>query len=209
MARVPGVLLGVALLVAAAPLHAQQKPWHDQWYWGVQGGAHRYFTPTNRWQTGYTAGVNWLITGRRMGLFVGYDQILYDNATSVVTDPATGVSTNVQFDNGRYLRGNLLAMPLQGRFQFMLGAGFVIHNISDAVAANAAAQPLVDDASTRAFWNIMSGVNFMMGDRAAIYFHYEFIPSTNNFLLTAEQHTLAGGIRYTFGSRKEAVSTAP
>lgn len=211
MARVPGVLLGVALLTVAAPLSAQQasEPWVNQWFWGVQGGATRFKTPEGSasWETGYAFGAHWLITGRRMGLYMSYDQLLYDDARSIVTDPTTGVATNVQFDNGRYFQADLLAIPLKGSFQPMVGVGLTIHHISDAVAANAAAQDLVDVASSRAFFNIMGGVQMMLGRRAAVYINYQFVPSTSNFLLNAEQHVFGGGLRYSFGSRKEDVTT--
>lgn len=216
MARVPGVLLGVALFVVAAPLSAQQQPWHDQWFWGAQGGVHRYFTPVNRWETGYTIGGHWLITGRRMGLYMSYDQILYDNGQSVVNDETSGTGSRmVTFDNGRYLQADLLAMPLNGPLQVILGAGFTIHNISDASVQGTFATPadrdfsqaLVDDAATRAFWNLMLGFNLMLGSRAAFFAHYEFVPSTDNFLITSEQHTLQAGLRYSFGGRREDIST--
>jgi len=47
----------------------------------------------------------------------------------------------------------------------------------------------------------------MLGRRAAAYINYEFVPSTSNFLLNAEQHVFGGGLRYSFGSRKEDVTT--
>jgi len=218
MARVPGVLLGVAMLCAVAPVSAQTEPWVDQWYWGAQAGAHRFRTPeaSASWETGYTFGAHWLITGKRMGLYMSYDHILYDDALSVISDPTSGTGTrSVQFDNGRYVQADLIAMPLKGSIQFMIGAGFTIHNISDATVQGTFATPddlafsqeLVDDASTRAFFNIMSGVQLMLGRRAAVYVSYEFVPSTDNFLLSSEQHTLGGGIRYTFGGRKEEVTS--
>jgi len=218
MARVPGVLLGVAMLCAVAPVSAQTEPWVDQWYWGAQVGAHRFRTPEGSvsWETGYTFGAHWLITGKRMGLYMSYDHILYDDALSVISDPTSGTGTrSVQFDNGRYVQADLIAMPLKGSIQFMIGAGFTIHNISDATVQGTFATPddlafsqeLVDDASTRAFFNIMSGVQLMLGRRAAVYVSYEFVPSTDNFLLSSEQHTFGGGIRYTFGGRKEEVTS--
>jgi len=218
MAKVPGVLLGVAILCAAAPLSAQDAPWVNQWYWGAQGGAVRFKTPdpSASWETGYTFGAHWFITGSRMGLYMSYDHILYDSALSVISDPtsATG-ARSVQFDNGRYLQADLIAMPLKGAMQLMIGAGFTIHNISDASVQGTFATPedqaysqaLVKDAATRAFFNIMGGLQFLLGPRAAVYISYEFISSTENFLLSAEQHTFGGGIRYSFGGRKEDVTT--
>ena len=38
MARVTGILLGLALLCGAASLQAQQRPWYDQWFWGISDG---------------------------------------------------------------------------------------------------------------------------------------------------------------------------
>ncbi|MDH4044857.1 MAG: porin family protein [Gemmatimonadota bacterium] len=218
MAKVPGVLLGVAML-CAAPLSAQDAPWVNQWYWGAQGGAVRFKTPdpSASWETGYTFGAHWFITGSRMGLYMSYDHILYDSALSVISDPTSGTGVrSVQFDNGRYIQADLIAMPLKGAMQLMIGAGFTIHNISDASVQGTFATPedqaysqaLVKDAATRAFFNIMGGLQFLLGPRAAVYVSYEFISSTENFLLSAEQHTFGGGIRYSFGGRKEEVTTS-
>jgi hypothetical protein len=217
MARVTGMLFGVALLCGAAPLHGQQRPWHDQWFWGAEGGVQFYETPTTTSaQTAVTFGGHWLITGSRMGLLMSYDQILYNNATSVVSDPTSGTGTrSVQFDNGRYIQADLLAMPLKGPLQVMLGAGITIHSITDATVQGTFAAPgdqeysqsLANDAATRAFFNMIFGFNLMLGSKAAFFAHYEFVPSTKTFLINSEQHNLVGGLRYSFGSRKEDVTT--
>jgi hypothetical protein len=218
MAKVPGVLLGAALLCVAGPLAAQDAPWVDRWFWGAQAGVIRFRTPeaSASWETGYTFGAHWLITARRMGLHLSYDHLLYDNALSVVQDPSSGTGTRtVQFDNGRYVQADLLAMPLKGTIQVLLGVGVTIHNISDATVQGTFATPedqaysqlLVQDAATRAFFNIMGGAQMMIGGRAALYATYEFMPATENFLLSDEQHAFVAGIRYSFGSRKEEVTT--
>jgi hypothetical protein len=218
MARVPGVLFGAALLCVATPVAAQNAPWVDQWFWGAQGGAYRFRTPeaSASWETGYTFGIHWLITGRRMGLQMSYDHILYDDALSVIQDPTSGTGTRtVQFDNGRYLQAELLAMPLKGTIQALLGVGLTLHSISDATVMGTFATPedqaysqdLAEDAASRAFFNIMGGLQMMLGRKAAFYVSYEFVPSTSNFLLSDEQHLFVGGIRYSFGGRKEEVTT--
>jgi opacity protein-like surface antigen len=212
------MFLGVALLCVATPLAAQEEPWVDQWFWGAQAGVTRFRTPeaSASWETGYAFGAHWLITGRRMGLYMSYDQLLYDDALSTISDPTSGTGTRtVQFDVGRYIQADLLAMPLKGTFQVTAGVGFTIHNISDASVQGSFATPedlaysqsLVDDASTRAFFNIMGGVQMMLGRRAAVYISYEFVPSTTDFLLSGEQHTFGGGLRYSFGGRREEVTT--
>jgi len=220
MARVRGILLGVALLGIAAPLAAQSQPWVDQWFWGLQGAAYRFRTPEGSasWETGYTIGANWLITGRGMGLYLGFDHIVYNHARSQVADPtsATGVRF-VDFHTGNYLTADLIAMPLKGKYQVMLGAGVKVHNIRDATAVGPFATPadqeysqgLADDAASKALFNIMGGLQVLVSRRLAAYVTYEFIPEARNFLLSDEQHLLSGGLRYSFGSRKEEVSTIP
>jgi hypothetical protein len=218
MAKVPGMLLGAALLCVAAPLAAQGTPWVDQWFWGVQGGVTRFRTPeaSASWETGYTFGAHWLITGKRMGLQLSYDHLLYDDALSVMQDPTSGTGTRtVQFDNGRWFQAHLLAMPLRGSIQVLAGVGLTIHHISDASVQGTFATPedqafsqqLAQDAASRAFFNMLGGVQMMMGNKAALYVSYEFIPATDNHLLSDEQHAFTTGIRYSFGSRKEDVTT--
>jgi hypothetical protein len=204
------------MLATTAPLHAQDRAWHDQWFWGAQGGVTRFKTATAGWESAFAFGGHWLITGTRMGLYLSYDQLLYDSATSVITDPSSGTGARtVQFDNGRYIQADLLAMPLQGNLQFVLGAGITIHNISDAsvqgtfatAADHEFSQALAEDAATRAFFNVIGGFNLMVGSRLGVFANYQFISSARDFLVTSEQHAFWGGLRYSFGGRREEVTT--
>jgi hypothetical protein len=211
--------VALGALLAAAPLQAQGTGWRNQWFWGIHGGVSAYKTPTTGGtQLAIDVGGHWLITGKRMGLYLAYDQLFYPNgpvaATSQIADPTSGTGTrDVTFDQGRYIQGDLLAIPLNGPLQIYVGAGFTIQNITDAAPMGSFATPddqafsqgLVDDAASRAFLNLMGGFQLLLQGRYAVFGTYEFVPSARNFLLTSEQHVFSGGMRISFGSRREAV----
>jgi hypothetical protein len=210
------VLGGALLLAAAAPARAQTSPWQDMWFWGAQGGINLYKTATSTaTETAFTVGGHWLITGKRSGLYLSYDQVLYDNALGRVNDVTSGTGTrDVQFDNGRLIHADLLAIPIDGNLQLMLGAGVTIHQISDPVVQGTFATPgdqsfsqsVAEDAAIRAFWNLLAGFQLQFGGRFALFGHYQFMPSASGFLVTSEQHTLAGGLRIALSGRIEDIT---
>jgi hypothetical protein len=120
---------------------------------------------------------------------------------------------DVQFDQGRYIQGDLLAIPLNGPLQIYVGAGFTIQNITDAVPMGsfatpgdqAASQALVNDAASRAFVNFMGGFQLLLQGKFAVFGSYEFIPSASNFLLTSQQHVFSGGVRIALSGGREDV----
>jgi hypothetical protein len=214
------VLGGALLLALAAPAQGQDQGWQDLWFWGTQVGLTAYKTPTTGGtQLAITAGAHWLITGKRSGLFLAYDQIIYPNgpvdATSRINDPGSATGTrDVQFDNGRFIQADLVAIPLNGHLQVLVGAGVLLHQISDPVpmgtfaspADQAASQSLVNDAAMRAFGNLLASFQLRFGSRFAFFGTYRFIPSASGFLITAEQHSLTSGFRIALSSRTEEVS---
>jgi hypothetical protein len=218
MRRLPGVVVLGALL-AAAPLHAQGTGWQNEWFWGVHGGVSAYKTPTSGGtQLAIDVGGHWLITGRRMGVYLAYDQLFYPNgpvpATSQIADPTSGTGVrDVQFDQGRYIQGDLLAIPLNGPLQIYVGAGFTIHNVTDAVPMGSFATPddqaysqsLVDVAASRGFLNLMGGFQLLLQGRFAVFGNYEYIPSASNTLFTSEQHVFSGGVRIALSGRREDI----
>ncbi len=222
MRRLPGVLLAGALLVTVAvPASAQDEAgWQNMWFWGVHSSVGAYKTATSG-GTEFHVGVggHWFITGKRAGLYLAYDQLFYPNgpaspANGRIADftSATGFR-DVQWDQGRYIKADLIAIPLRGYFQVLAGAGVLIHQISDPVALGTFASPadqdfsqfLVEEAATRAFWNLMVGFQLRLGSQLALAGTYEFIPSARDFLITAEQHVLTGYLRVALGSRREDV----
>jgi hypothetical protein len=213
------LVLGGGLLVAlAAPAAAQQTAkWQDMWFWGAQGGVLIYQTAaTAGSEAAFTVGGHWLITGRRSGLYLSYDQIIFDNKIGRVPDGSSPSGTrDVQFDNGRLVQGSLVAIPIDGNFQVIAGAGVTLYQISDPVPqgtfASAGDQEVArinaEQQAMRAFWNLMGGFQFQLGGRFAIFGHYQFMPSARNFLITSETHSFFGGIRLALSGRKEAITT--
>jgi hypothetical protein len=187
------------------------------WFWGAQGGLLVYKTAaTAGSQTAFSIGGHWLITGRRSGLYLGYDQIIFDNKLGRVDDPssATGVR-DVQFDNGRLVQGDLVAIPIDGNLQIIVGAGVTLYQISDPVVQGTFASPsdqalsqaVAEDAAMRASWNIMAGGQLQFGGRFALFGHYQFMPSARGFIITAETHSFFGGLRIALSGRREEIST--
>lgn len=212
MRRLSGILVAAVLLsVTAGPALAQADAWQRKWYWGAQSGVFFYSTPTNSTDAAVGIGAHWLITGRRSGLYVALDQFFYPGgSTSQVADgTAPGGFRAVSFESGRRLQANLLAIPSDGTFQFYIGGGIAINQITDATAqgtTNQAIQETVEERATRAFAIGTAGFQLRMGGWA-IYGQYQYSPSSKNFLITSEQHALTGGIRVILGSSHEDVTT--
>lgn len=219
MRTLGSLVLGGALLASSAvPAAAQTGKWQDMWFWGAQGGFTVYKTAQNPAanRTAFTVGGHWLITGKRAGLYLSYDQILYNNRLGRINDATSATGTrDIQFDNGRLVQGDLVAIPIDGNLQVIAGAGVTIHQISDPVAQGTfaspadqeAAQAIAENAAIRAFWNLMLGFQFQLGGRFAIFGHYQFMPSARGFLISAEQHTFFGGLRLALSRRSEDITS--
>ncbi len=213
MRRLSGILVGGLLVtMTAGPALAQADAWQRKWYWGAQSGAFFYSTPTVSSQTAFSVGGHWLITGRRSALYFAIDQIFFPNgATSEVADgTAPGGMRAVTFDSGRRIQAGLIAIPSDGKLQVFLGGGIAIHQITDATAQGSTDSALlqrVEQASTRAFAFGIAGVQLRFSRKWALFGSYQYMPSSNNFLITSEQHALTGGLRVAIGPSHEAVTS--
>lgn len=211
----------VALL--ASPAAAQRK--HDrsfQWYWGGQGGVFTYRTLLQPFYYDPIAGGHWLITASRTALYVAYEQAWFlTDATTVVADPAsTGTPTipagfrEVIFGDMRRLMMGVLAFPLQKRIEPYLGGGFALMQVLNPIVDCSAcvtlgevaeAQDRAEDASSKAFFWVMGGIQISQG-RLALFGQYFATSSSQRFLIDGSTHTLQGGLRYSLGTSKEGVT---
>src|SRR5438477_468937 len=75
-----------------------------------------------------------------------------------------------------------------------------------AFISKTATQPYVHEASSRAFFWIMGGLQINYSSKLNVFAHYLMTSSAPNFLLQSNTHSLQGGIRYSLGTSKEGVA---
>lgn len=219
MRIVSGVALAAVLAtLTAAPALGQDTGWQDRWYWGAQGTFFRYKTPTNaHWQTAYGVGGSWFITKRQGGLYLAFDQMLFDEGTTSAVSNGlapTGFTT-VQFDRSQRWQALVYAVPWSGAFQLYLGVGFELHNVTNADTVSTgsettqeiqAALVAIEQARSAAFLAMAGGIQLSLG-RLAVYGDYHYMPASNSFLITSSQHAFLAGIRFALTSSRTEVTT--
>jgi opacity protein-like surface antigen len=193
-----------------------------RWYWGAQAGGFAYKTNDQGYVMDPVVGVHWLITGKRTALYIGGEQaFLLTDSRATVVDPSTGSAHDVTFDQVRRLFAGLLAFPLQRHVEPFGGIGLAIVNVENPTAdcsgstttsvcsspADASnAEALAQSAGSKAVGWALVGLQINIG-KLAVYGQYAVSSAANNFLLTGAQHTIQGGLRYSFGSSKEDVTS--
>ena len=201
-----GILLATLLLAAQTiPAAAQDRSWQKKWSWGAQGGAYLFSAGGN--QVGYSAGGHWWITAGRSALYLAFDQLFFDEVTTLQINTGQQVS----FSTGQRIQATVYAVPTDGKLQVFLGGGFAIHLITDA-------QPLapfnsgldfaaVESAATEAFLVLSGGLQARFLNRWALFGQYQYMPPSDGFIIRSQQHVFNVGLRYQLTHAEEIVST--
>jgi len=193
-----------------------------RWYWGATAGGFAYKTNDQGYFIDPMIGVHWLITAKRTALYLGGDQaFLLTSARATVVDQNTGSAHDVTFDQIRRLFIGLMAFPLQQHIEPFAGIGVGLMTIQNPTAdcsgvtptaicaspADAAnAEALAQSAGSKAIGWAIGGVQINVG-KLAVFGQYMVNSAANNFLLSGATHTFQGGIRYSFGSAKEDITS--
>jgi opacity protein-like surface antigen len=195
-----------------------------QWYWGAQGGAFVYKTNVQPYYYDPVIGGHWLITARRTALYVAYEQalfltdanaVIFDNASSGCSVGAGVPCRDVAFHDMRRLMFGVLAFPAQKVIEPFAGGGFALMQVLNPVVdcpscTNSeinAADDLVHDAASKAFFWVMGGLQINYSTKLNVFAHYLITSSAQGFLIEGNTHTIQGGIRYSLGSSKEGITS--
>jgi opacity protein-like surface antigen len=213
-------LVAIALVRPAAGQVPEDRS--HRWYWGATVGGFAYKTNDQGYFIDPIMGVHWLITGKRTALYIGGEQaFLLTEARATVVDQNTGSAHDVTFDQVRRLFIGLMAYPLQQHIEPFAGVGVGLVTIQNptadcsgatqtAVCATPAdavnAEALAQSAGSKAVGWAIGGVQINVG-KLAVFGQYMVNSAANNFLLSGATHTFSGGIRYSFGSSKEDVTS--
>ena len=202
---------------------AQGRGWNTnfQWYWGAQGGAFISKTNTQPYVYDPIVGGHWLITSRRTALYVAYEQAIFlTDAQAVIFDPNSSSSSvgpdfrDVTFHDMRRIMFGVLAFPSQKVIEPFAGGGFALMQVlnptvdcsSCTLSEAVEADDRVHEASSRAFFWIMGGLQINYSSKLNVFAHYVMTSSAPTFLLQSNTHTLQGGIRYSLGTSKEGIT---
>lgn len=219
-------LITLAVALGAPAAHAQQpeEPMQDAWYWGGQAGVLLYQSidpasgTVRGTTTSLTFGGHWLITRRKVGLYMAFDQVSFDNGTtSGFINPfaATGFS-QATFTSMQRIQASLFALPMaQSPIQPYAGLGFALHNVTDATPVlggtptqselNFANENLPELAS-KAFAVLTGGLEIRLG-RLSAFGTYQYMPAGDRFLLVNAQHAFTTGLRYALSASIEEIGT--
>jgi hypothetical protein len=193
------------------------------WYWGAQGGAFVSKTNVQAYAYDPIVGGHWLITSRRTALYVAYEQAIFlAKAQAVIFDPSSSSSSvgsgfrDIQFKDVRRVMFGVLAYPSQKVIEPFGGGGFALMQVLNpeiscpsggcSTSEFAEASQRVRDASSRAFFWLMGGLQINYSSKLNVFAHYLMTSSAANFLLQSNTHSLQGGIRISMGSSKEGIT---
>ena len=201
------VLAGAALaFVAAAPLAAQNQDWQNQWYWGGKGGLLSYTLPSGTVNPTQFGG-EWLITGKRTGLYIGFSTSPTAQQDNFIVPKLSGGPYNIGFNGMRRIQIGVVVLPTNGFLQPYIGGGFVIETLTGAqfvgITPSTAQSNALSDAASGGFAMVMAGLQLRFGRRAAVFAHYQGSPQGRDFLLTGSSHSMEFGLRYAFLGAKE------
>ena len=193
-----------------------------QWYWGAQGGALIYKTNVQATVYDPMIGGHWMITAKRSALYVSYEQAaLLTDANAVIVDPASSTSSvgpgfrDVTFSSVRRLMMGLVAYPSQKVIEPFVGGGFALTQVLDPVVDCSScltlseafeAQSRAEDASSKAFFWMMGGLQINYSTKLNVFAHYVWTSASQGFLIEGVTHTVQGGIRYSLGTAKEGLT---
>ena len=219
MHRRQWIFTTLAAISFATPAFGQADTWQRKWYWGAEGGIYSYrdgLTSTRKFVP--AVGGHWLITGRRSALMIAFDQVLFKDSTQTAVADASAVTTGgirlVNFTTLRRIQAEVFAVPMDGPLQIMLGGGFTIHQITNAqpvgpfatLQESQNAYGVVSDASTKAYVVYAVGAQYRIS-RLAVFALYNYMPSSSDFLITSDSHSLMAGIRYSLSNAHEDVTS--
>jgi hypothetical protein len=202
------VAMGLALAVTAPAQAQDDNFWQNKWFWGAQGGSY-LFKVGGSTEAAASVGGHWFVTAGRSALYLGFDQLFITSATTTLS---TG--RQVGFDQAQRIQASVYAMPSVSNLHIFLGGGFAIQHITDAEPMGTFATPSelviaqnqIDDLSTKAFAVLGGGVQWHWLDRWAVFGQYQYMPASDDFLISSAQHTVFGGVRFALTTSKEAVA---
>ena len=196
---------GLALLAMLPALAQGQegRRFQDSWFWGVKAGNTTYWTTNIRHAQAQSIGAEWLLTRKKGGLLLGFDQTYFGSFLDMSGSERSTVNGNaVDMNYMRRVSAVALHFPREmGMLRPYVGIGAAVNFIHAEVPAGSAARPdSVREQSSGAALLAMVGAQFQM-QRLSVFGQGSVMPTREGFLLNrSASYIVEAGIRYNFGS---------
>ncbi|HEX5831062.1 MAG TPA: hypothetical protein VFY16_08785 [Gemmatimonadaceae bacterium] len=203
-------------LTALLPIMASAQSrtqFENSWFWGVKGGGMTVRT-MDQSKFAPTAGIDWLITRHRGGLYVSIEQGFFDEMQSVVLDTLSVTMTRtVDLKNIR--RASFAMMVFPGSSPFLrpyAGAGVALNLIQRATPQGTfssmdhaiSVSQAIEDRRTRTALLLMGGLQAQY-TRVALFGQATWMPTGSQYLLDGDDQTwlVEAGLRFNVGNAIE------
>ncbi len=214
-------LAAAAALLMLVPVAAQAqapRPFQNSWFWGIKGGGTFISAPSKANLTAGLAGIDWLITRDRGGLYVSFDQsFLSQYAVLADSVQSTDVPSVVNLKDMRRISVLLMGYPgSSDRYHPYVGLGMVYTQVGSVKPTTAygssdqysLAQSIIQQYKSVFSPAVMLGIQVQRRNTGFFVQAMGWQANSNFFLYNSHgfNASLEAGIRYNFGSSVSATN---
>jgi len=140
MRTIRALRVAAAIVVALPTVAAAQRgrQFKDSWFWGLKAGGLTFADSGQSYRQAPMAGIDWLITRSKGGLYVSGGQAFFHEKTLTFRDPSFPADSGlreIRLKNLRRLDFAVMGFPGDYlRFHPYIGAGFSLADVADAEA---------------------------------------------------------------------------
>jgi hypothetical protein len=214
LSRALAIATSIVVALPAISTAQQGRDFKNAWFWGVKGGGLTLADSGQMYRQSPMAGIDWLITRSRGGLYISGSQSFFKQQTFTLRDPSAPVDSGprvIDLQNLRRLDVAVMGFPGEHvRFHPYIGAGFTLSQIATAVPQGPFAN--VDQLSyaDQVIQDQKIGFSplFILGGqyrlrRVSVFLQGTATPTQKNFLLyngRSMNFSYEAGLRYNVGS---------
>lgn len=216
MRTIRALRIAAAVVVALPTIAAAQngRQFKDSWFWGLKAGGLGFADSAQSYRMAPMAGVDWLITRSKGGVYMSGGQAFFNEKTLTFRDPNFPVDSGFREIRLKNLRRfDFAVMGFPGdylRFHPYVGAGFSVQAIADAAASGPFANTTQLDFADQVIQQ--QKVQFaplgIVGGQwrlkwASVFGQATIAPTQKNFLLyngNGLNTTFEFGLRYNIGT---------
>jgi len=138
MRTIRALRVAAAIVVALPAIAAAQagRQFRDSWFWGVKAGGLTFADSAQSYRQAPMAGIDWLITRTRGGLYISAGEAFLTSKTLTFRDPNAQADSGLRVINMKNVRKlDVALMGFPGEhltFHPYVGAGFTLNEVTDA-----------------------------------------------------------------------------